>query len=145
MPFWDFVSNFELGEEFFAFGYPEDTFGPSRGGVTPRLFKGYYQRYMTYHSPVSNCSYNAGEMSIGAPPGISGGPVFRPGALPMVTGMVTENLEATTFLDEVEEVERAGTIVERRMHRKVINYGVALLLDSHGEWLADNGVVRPPR
>jgi hypothetical protein len=59
----------------------------------------------------------------------------------MVTGMVTENLESTTTLDAVEEVQRDG-MLQRTTHRKIITYAVALLLDSHGEWLNDHGVRR---
>jgi hypothetical protein len=139
-PFQDFVTEYKLGEDLFAFGYPEDTFGSTLGKITPRLFRGYYQRYMYYHSPLGYV-YNAGEMSIGAPAGLSGGPVFRPGEYSTnyrVTGIVTENLESTTFLDAVEEIQRDGT-VERSKYQKIITYGVALLLDSHADWLAANG------
>jgi hypothetical protein len=139
-PFWDFVSNFGWAEEFLAFGYPEDVFGTTTRQPTPRAFTGNYQRYMTFKSHMGY-QYNAGEMSIPAPAGLSGGPVFRPGAHVMVTGMVTENLESTTTLDAVEEVQRDG-MLQRTTHRKIITYAVALLLDSHGEWLNDHGVRR---
>jgi hypothetical protein len=43
-------------------------------------------------------------MSIPAPAGLSGGPLFRPGAPPMVTALVTENLQSTTFLDQIETI-----------------------------------------
>jgi hypothetical protein len=56
--------------------------------------------------------------------------------------LVTQNHESTTVLDEVEEVQRSGT-VDRKEYRKVITYGVALVLDPHKDWFAANGVVRP--
>jgi hypothetical protein len=34
------VSNYALGEDFMAYGYPEDVYGPDPQRATPRLFKG---------------------------------------------------------------------------------------------------------
>jgi hypothetical protein len=134
-PFWDFVGNYELGEGLMAYGYPEDVLGPDQRQATPRLFRGYYQRYFHYHSHLG-ASYNAGEMSIAAPGGLSGGPVFRPGAFPMVTGVVTENLTSTTLLEAHEEQTMPG-LTKRTEYQRVIQYGVSLLLDSHGPWLSE--------
>ena len=131
-PFWNFVSNYEWGEEFIAFGYPEDIFGERRS-VTPRLFRGYFQRIYAHRS-YRGYEYKAAELSIGAPAGLSGGPLFRPGAPAMLTGFVTENLESTTVLHSIEERERDGNITRDR-YQKVLTYGVALLLDGVEEWL----------
>ena len=43
----------------------------------PRLFLGYYQRFFKYPETSRN-RYLAGEMSIPAPGGLSGSPLFRP-------------------------------------------------------------------
>lgn len=139
-PFWNFVSNFGWGEDFAAFGFPEDVFGAAQGQPTARLFRGYFQRFMLHQSHLG-FEYNAAEMSIGAPAGLSGGPLFRPGAPVMVTGLVTENLRSTTFLQAVEEVQDGPSIHKSSVH-EMINYGVALLLDSQSEFL-DRHV--PPR
>jgi hypothetical protein len=45
-PFWGFVGNYGLGEDFFAFGYPESVFGPDSRMPTARLFKGHFQRFL---------------------------------------------------------------------------------------------------
>jgi hypothetical protein len=134
-PFVYAVSNWSLGEDFYAFGYPEDLFGEHQGRPTPRLFKGHFQRFMpTYKSKLSYV-YVAAELSIPAPAGLSGGPLFRPGA-PVVLGLVTENLESTTYLDSVEEVLKDGRTT-RTTFQKVITYGVALMLSPLKEWLND--------
>lgn len=132
-PFWNHVSNFSLGEEFMAYGFPEDVMAPSHGLQTPRLFRGHYQRYF-HHQSYRGYGYNAGEMSIPAPGGLSGGPVFRPGAFPMLTGLVTENFRSTTILESLEELQDAGRSSITK-YQQLIQYGVVLLLDSHDTWL----------
>ena len=138
-PFWDYVSNYTYGEEFLSFGHPEDIFGPSARQPTARLFRGHFQRILEHNSHLGY-AYVAAELNIGCPAGLSGGPVFRPGATVMLTGIVTENLESMTMLHSVEEIQQDGAIVRERYHN-VINYGVALLLDRVGDWL--NGIVPP--
>lgn len=133
-PFWDFVSNVRWGEDFAAFGFPEDVFGPDGTHPTARLFRGHYQRFMVHKSQIYGFEYNAGEMSIGAPAGLSGGPVFRPGADVMVTGLVTENHQSTTFLQSVED-HQDGPMRSKSSIHEVIQYGVALLLDSQAEFI----------
>ncbi len=134
-PFVYAVNNWSLGEDFYAFGYPEDLFGENQGRPTPRLFKGHFQRFIpTYQSKLSYL-YFAAELSIPAPAGLSGGPLFRAGA-PVVLGLVTENLESTTYLDSVEDVLRDGRTT-RTTFQKVITYGVALMLSPLKQWLND--------
>ena len=139
-PFWGCVGNYALGEEYFAFGFPEDYRGPNEGRPTARLFRGYFQRFMQHKSHMGY-SYVGGELSTPCPGGLSGGPLFRPGAPVMLTGLVTENIEAATFLDEQEIVLRDGKIVNEH-YRRVINFGVALMLNTIEDWL-DQHV--PPR
>jgi trypsin-like peptidase len=138
--FWDCVSNYSLGEDFFAFGFPENVFGEHSRQPTPRLFKGYFQRFMEYQSYIGY-KYKAGELNIPCPGGLSGGPLFRPGAPVMLTGLVTENHESTTFLHSVEEVLKDGNVI-REHYQNVINYGVCLMLDSVKDWLDEH---IPPR
>jgi hypothetical protein len=138
-PFWDYVSNYSYGEEFMSFGYPEDIFGPSTRQPTARLFRGHFQRLLDHKSHLGY-AYTAAELNIGCPAGLSGGPVFRPGAVVMLTGLVTENLESMTMLHSVEEIQKDGALVRERFH-SVINYGVALLLDRVSDWL--NSIVPP--
>jgi len=142
-PFTDWAGNYFLGEDFWAYGYPEDLLRRRTQVPTPRIFKGHYQRYFSHQSPLGYC-YDAAEMSIPAPHGLTGGPVFRDVAPLVVTGLVTENLESPTVLWKQEE-----STLEERMTQgaldppPVISYGVVLLLDYHGPWLEENGVIRP--
>jgi hypothetical protein len=135
--FWDLVSNWGLGEEFMAYGYPTE--GPSpeavAGTPVPRLFTGHYQRFFDYASP-SGDRYLVGEMSIPAPAGLSGSPLFRPGAHVMVTGLVTTNLESYAVTDSIVEVSDSGKEY-REQARKVISYGLALTLSGVSDWLEE--------
>ena len=126
-------SNFSLGEEFYAFGYPPSVFGPSASEPTARLFTGNFQRFIDHQSHLGY-RYIAGEMSIACPQGLSGAPVFRPGAPVMLLGLVTENLQTYTALESVEEVIERGE-VRRTEVRNVINYGVTLMLHELQPWL----------
>ncbi len=139
-PFWDCVGNFMLGEEFFAYGFPADDIGVEAGNIVERLFKGYFQRFFRYKSFLGY-EYLAGELNISCPAGLSGGPMFRPGAFPMLTGLVVENIESATILDSVIEIQDNGTRYKEEQ-KKVINYGICVMLDPIKEWL-DSMI--PPR
>lgn len=133
--FTNFVGNWSLGEEFMAYGFPME--GPSREPSvqtpTPRLFRGHYQRFFDFQSP-GGYRYVAGEMSIPAPAGLSGGPIFRPGAPSLITGVVASNTESYSTLDWVEEVQAEGaTRVEA--HHRVVSYGAAVILSPLEGWL----------
>jgi hypothetical protein len=82
-------------------------------------------------------SYAAIELNIPCPGGLSGGPVFRSNALPIVTGLVTDNLESHTTLDAGEEERIPGRVKSTEM-RRVITYGVALRLGSLAGWLDEH-------
>lgn len=139
-PFWDCVANFSLGEEYFAYGFPEDAMGPNQGRPTPRLFKGYFQRFMEHRSHMGY-RYVAGESSTPCPGGLSGGPLFRPGAPVMITGLVAENIETSTLLDSQERILADGQVFNEH-YRRVVNCGVAVMLAPIKEWLDAN---IPPR
>jgi hypothetical protein len=103
--------------------------------ATPRLFRGHYQRFLTYESPLGY-TYAAGELSIAAPGGLSGGPVFREGAMVMLTGIVTENLDSYSVLDSVEKMTGGETV--RIEHHRIISYGMAVMLDQAADWLDEH-------
>jgi hypothetical protein len=133
-PFRLTAGNWGLGKEFAAYGYPTE--GPSPTSTsdvpTPRLFLGHYQRFFQYSDVRYN--YVAGELSIPAPAGLSGGPLFNPGGPMVLTGIVAGNVEAYSTLSWREEVREGG--VERiEMHHRVIEYGIAVMLSSVQDWL----------
>jgi len=133
--FSNFVANWGLGEEFMAYGFPVE--GPSRSPgeqePTPRLFLGHFQRFFEFDSPAGY-HYVAGELNIPAPAGLSGGPLFRPGAPSLLTGIVTANIESYSTLDWVEESSADGT-TRVEAHHAVIRYGLAVMLSQLEEWL----------
>lgn len=133
--FWDEVSNLGIGEEFMTYGYPTDapSFDSPLPEPTPRLFKGYYQRFFE-HSWSRNRPYLAGEISSPAPAGLSGAPLFRPGAPQMVTGLITANLDSYSVTDSYEDIREDGSHY-RLESRRVITYGVALILAGVSDWL----------
>jgi hypothetical protein len=131
--FWDCVANWGLGEEFLAYGFPEETNPQGAATAQPRLFVGHYQRFFPFESP-SGFHYLAGEMSVPAPGGLSGGPLFRRGAPQMITGIVTTNHDSYTISDSVEEVENNGRVY-RAESRRIISYGIALMLNTVKPWL----------
>jgi hypothetical protein len=138
--FLDLVGNVGWGDEFMAFGFPADVFGEAAEQPTARLFRGYFQRFLMHKSHLG-FEYYAAEMNIGAPAGLSGGPLFHPDAPHMVTGLVTENLRSTTFLQAVEEVQEGGS-VHKTSVQEMINYGVALLFRSYSDFLDQH--IPPP-
>lgn len=134
------VSNFQLGEDFLAYGYPESVYGPEAREPTPRLFKGHYQRFFGHQSHMGH-RYLAAELNVGCPAGLSGGPLFRPGAHSVVVAVATENIESATGADFEEEYD--GEI--KTVYRRVITYGVALLLDPLRAWIEETIPNQPRR
>lgn len=123
----------QLGIEFFAYGYPENVLSAHDREPTARLFAGIIQRYFTNLSYMGH-SYEAAEMSVAAPAGLSGGPVFHAHGTQQLFGVVTENFDSTTLLEAVEEINSRS---EKRtiQYQRVISYGVTLLLDPLVSWL----------
>ena len=131
-PFVDCLAVNGLGMDFAAFGFPEDSMGPNKGQSTPRLFKGHIQSVMHYHSSsFPQYKYEASELNIACPRGLSGGPIFSVYEPQKVIGVVTENLEASTIIFE-EEKHSSG---EHVYYQKYVEYGVAVLLDPIKDWL----------
>ena len=81
-------------------------------------------------------------MSLPAPTGMSGGPLFRAGAPQMVTGIATANVESYAVTDLLEEVDAEGN-VSRIESRRVISYGLALMLSAVSRWLDETIPDRP--
>jgi hypothetical protein len=50
--FWNFVSNYSVGEEFMAYGFPVEGPDPvpEPSMTVPRLFRGHYQRFLEHSS-----------------------------------------------------------------------------------------------
>lgn len=117
------------GGDFLTFGYPTD----GTGTPTGRLFKGHFLRHLGY-TDSSNRSYFAGELSIPAPGGLSGGPVVRDHSSQLLTAIVTTNVESYVILDSFEEVERDGKTL-RVESRRVVQYGIAAMLPGLAAWL----------
>lgn len=133
--FWNHVGNWSMGEEFYAYGFPTEGGFAEANVPTPRLFTGNYQRFLRWTTPGSESKgYLAGEMSVPAPGGLSGGPVFRHGAPQMLTGLVTSNLETYSVLHSIDEVQADG-VQYREESRRVIQYGLAAMLSELAEWL----------
>ena len=65
---------------------------------------------------------------------MSGGPLFRAEAPQMVTGIATANVESYAVTDSLEEVHAGGN-VSRIESRRVISYGLALMLSAVSGWL----------
>jgi hypothetical protein len=139
------------GDEFMSYGFPTE--GPSYDAAAetpiPRVFVGHYQRFLEYASSGS-LPYRAGELSITAPAGLSGAPLFRRHNPAGVTALVTANVETYAVVDSLDEVEADGRR-SRVESRRVLSYGIALLLVGVREWIHDGipwrevGGIDPPR
>ncbi|MCA1702320.1 MAG: serine protease [Actinobacteria bacterium] len=73
-PFWNAVPAHGLGEDLFAYGYPENVRSDDRQ-PTARLFKGYVQR-VYWHTSHAGYRYVALELDFACPAGLSGDPCF---------------------------------------------------------------------
>lgn len=132
--FWDAVGNWGLGEQYMIYGFPSEGPTPDAPNApTPRAFVGHFQRFFDYVSP-SGYRYLAAELSGEAPSGLSGGPIFRQAAPQMLTGVVTANLDSYAVTDSMEEVRDGGSVY-RLESRRVVSYGVGLVLSSVTDWL----------
>jgi hypothetical protein len=137
-PFWTTANDWTLGEDIMAYGFPVDVLGKI-GEIEPkpRLFKGYFQRFMPEHSTYTQYKYLAGEINFGCPFGLSGGPVFRPNAHEIVLGIATENLQSITSLQAYHEEIIAGRTIKEVEYREIISYGTVLMLSGISDWLEE--------
>jgi Trypsin-like peptidase domain len=133
-PFVDIGPRPKLGTEFMAYGYPEDFPDPAATEREPtaRLFRGWFQRILRYAR--GSYAYTAGEMSAAVPAGLSGGPLFAPSDFSHLLGIAVENVQSTTYVGRFEEISSDG-VVERRIERDLVQYGIAALAEPITEWL----------
>jgi hypothetical protein len=135
--FWGSVGNLGLGEPFVAYGYPIEhgSVGPLVAAPSARLIVGNYQRFYEFGSP-DGYQFLAGEMSVAATTGMSGGPLFRPGAAQMLSGLVVASVESSVeAYKKIVVTEGAETYIEKV--DRITEYGVALILEPFKDWLAE--------
>jgi trypsin-like peptidase len=120
-----------LGADFYGYGYPVEG---ALMEVTPRYFRGFIQRYFRYEPPSGN-AYLAAEMSIPAPGGFSGGALCHVGSN-RPFAVVTGNYESGVIVDSHEEVQQ-GRVVRREVIKRMITYGLAVILPAQDPWLVD--------
>lgn len=132
-PYRGITEGYRPGDHFAAFGYPEDATGRANVAPIPRFFRGHFQRFLEYRSPLGY-SYVAGELSIRAPSGLSGGPVFLPDQPDYAAGVVAENIESSTHRHTVEEVTTESSSY-REVVRSIVDYGICVMLDEVRDWL----------
>lgn len=113
-----------------VYGYPEDIFGEAQGQPVPRVLSSNVQRLMPYTSPLG-FQYDAIELSLGAPPGVSGAPVLLD---TRVVGVAVESQMSTTVVDSVETVTQGGQPM-RTVYQRVIEYGVSVHLYDVRDWI----------
>jgi hypothetical protein len=89
------------------------------------------------HSSHMGYTYAAGEISTACPAGLSGGPLFRMIADQFAIGLATENIEAATELHAEENIIEDGKPIRDVITKRVVSYGVALMLASVEEWIND--------
>jgi hypothetical protein len=127
-----------LGEDFHASGFVSDLMPPSgTPGQRTRAFRPYVQRTLLYDEQ-SPYRYLAAELSMACPAGLSGGPLFpyADPAFGVVTGLITTNVDVAMAHEAFEEIEeRTGNETKIVHYRRVITYGIALLLYGIREWL----------
>jgi hypothetical protein len=137
LPFLGLSAIHTWGEHVQALGFAEES---SEEEIVPtaRWFSGIIQRLYTHQSWMGY-EYKAGELSFGAPAGLSGGPVFTAHEEDRIVGLVAENHDSTTFLRSVAEVQEGGNLRSEKIH-EVIRYGIFVELSSLRNWLEQNGV-----
>ncbi len=132
-----------VGDEVCVLGFPAKDPG-EQALTTPRFFRGYFHRTMRFTSPVTRQAYLAAELNFSTPRGLSGAAVYRRHRFPLVQGLVTEHHESyTETTRHEEETTISGTVEIRTIYRRVVGYGIALLLSDVAEWL--DKVVPLPR
>ncbi len=101
----------------------------------PRLFVGHFQRFFTFDG-LSGRKFFAGEMSIPAPAGLSGGPLWVPENPSKLIAIVSSNMESHSIIDSYEETTQDGEVTRGEIRRQ-ISYGVCVMLSEVGDWVWD--------
>ena len=127
-PFWTSIGPCKAGDDFIAFGFPEDTINGIAGMPTARVFKGNVQRLFNLEN---SGGVLAAEMSVPAPAGLSGGVVVDR-AEPSKTSpiaLVLSNRESEIYVARYENGE---------LIRAVTRYGTALVLEPLADWILES-------
>lgn len=144
-----------VGLTFEAFGFPFDVLWSEEPRVPKaRLFRGHVQRQMRHRSKMGY-TYDAAELNIPAPKGLSGGPVYvwtntAQGQYPVIVGLVAENLSSHTFAQStITKVGPKDEPLEKEVWQELVQYGVMVLLAPLFDWLkgqlpADSQDLSPP-
>jgi hypothetical protein len=139
--FWGFAPA-ALGDEFMTYGYPVEGYqavNPFLAAESARVIRGHYQRFSQFGVP-GGYEFLAGEMSVTALAGMSGGPLFRPNAHPVLTGLVAGTVERSVTAYSKTEVRNGVETYTERVDRITV-YGIALMLEPLRDWLTDHGPV----
>lgn len=114
----------EAGDDFIAFGFPEDTINGIAGVPTARVFKGHVQRLFN----LEGGGTLAAEMSVPAPAGLSGSPVVDRSDPndPRPCALVLSNRDSEIYVARYENDD---------MIRAVPQYGTALVLEPLSKWI----------
>jgi hypothetical protein len=115
------------GGDFVGFGYPAEP------QPIERMLKGHFQRYIHYDSTFDE-TYYAGEMSVPSPRGFSGSVLYYPARPQRAAAVATANVDSSVVEHGFEEVERDGRVYKETIKR-VVSYGIALMLQPHRAWL----------
>ena len=126
--FLDVATPSVLGEDVLAVGYPQETpVGASESETPLRLFKGHIQRVFANRDLYGHrYRYDAAELSMPAPRGASGGPVFTRDDPNRLVGVIAGNYESHRDSYSFEEEQGPGKIVRTKGYN-IINYGIAIL------------------
>lgn len=135
-PFWDYETAAGWGDDVAAFGFPEDAAIGAAMRPTPRMFRASIQRFYR-HESFMGYECLAAELSIGAPGGLSGGPVCWMRDQSKVLAVVAENVESSTYLAAVEELTDDGNFT-RHETRNMINYAACVALYDVADWLDEH-------
>lgn len=130
-PFTGIAESLVEGGDYTGFGFPVE--GAPTDAPVGRVLRGYFQRYMPYTSNDGR-RYFAAEMSAPAPGGSSGSVLVLSNAPDRAAAVVARNHDSWMTVERIEELESGGR-VNRVEVRKVITYGIAVVLHSHREWI----------
>jgi hypothetical protein len=120
-----------LGLDVLAYGYAMIPNVTGAEGPTPRMFKGYFQRFF-HHS--SNLGFLAMELSVPCPRGLSGSAVLNAQFIGRLYGVVRENVEVSTEVSSTLNVDDVGHSF-KEVYRDILKYGICLWLPSVSDWL----------
>lgn len=125
----------EPGEEFRATGFTKD---PMASGSEPefagRVIAGHHQRIIRNHRSFMGFDYVASELSVPPPAGLSGAALFNPQNPDDAVAVAAEDFQTATVAESFEEELHDG-VTRRVESRRVISYGIAVLLEPLSDWL----------